>query len=194
MAKRIFKPHTKKAPKVANLRAGKKPDMKLGIAQTQQAAVSITRLPWQVVQAVKAAGSKAFKANGRIDCDLLMDDAAMLPPVEGAAVDFHTEKALDMRANRLLKTQKWEERAKLLRPIEEFKRAVFKNVIACKSKLYQAENTVAVEAGMRLNLTADQVAAIREIVTKHQRLAIKELHAGEFGRVECPECKKEIKS
>jgi hypothetical protein len=77
--------------------------------------------------------------------------------------------------------------------VETVKREIFKNVIGCKMKIYQAEQTIQVEAGMKLSLTPEQQVKLREIIRAHHHRALLELHQGEFGVIECPECHKEIK-
>jgi hypothetical protein len=168
-----------------------KPKIKLGMATTLRAAAAKTGLPMYVIKGAQDKGCKAFKPNGRVDCDDLADFVASMN-VDDSAPDFQLEKALDMRMNRKLKEQKFDERAKVLWPIEVVRQSVMRNVISCKTKLYNAENAIAVESGMRLNLTSDQVSTIVEIVRKNHRTAIKEMHTGELGKVVCPECRKEI--
>lgn len=164
---------------------------KLGIAPSMRAAMSKTKLPMQVLQAAKAAGCSAFKGNQTVNCDELLEFVVTMPQDEEAP-DYYVERAKDIRANRLLKEQKLREREKLVWPIEKIRQAWTRNVIACKTKFAIVENAVAVEAAMRLNLTADQVNAIKEIHAKHNRAAMKELFAGEWGKTECPHCQKEI--
>lgn len=181
MSRRKRKPHTTKKPKP-----------KRRIASTMAAAAAMTKLPMGEIRRAKASGCSAFKANGRIDCDLLVEFVATMPEVDGSEPDYFVERARDIRANRMLKEQKFQERGKLLWPIEKIKRAWARNVIATKTKLTVAENSIAVEAGMRLNLTPDQISAIKEITMKHIRAAQKEMHVGEWGKTECPNCKKGI--
>jgi hypothetical protein len=163
-----------------------------GIATTLQAASSRTGLPMRVVLMAKAAGCPAFTANGRIDCDALLKFVETMPqPEEGP--NFEIERALNMQETRLLKKVKREQLLGMLRPQEEVRRAVFRNVVACKQKLYAAESTISVEIGMRLGLTNEQLAQVKEIAARNIRQAIAELHGGELGKVKCPECRKEIK-
>jgi hypothetical protein len=169
-----------------------KKSIKLGIATTMKAAVSITGLPIEILKTLQANGSKAFKANGRVDCDMALEEASHLPQSPSSA-NYHVEQALKMRADRMLREQLYQERAKELWPRVEVKRVWFRNVIAAKTKIYSAENTIAVEAGMKLGLLPVQIVLLREIIAKHLRPAISELHQGELGKVECPECKKEVK-
>ncbi len=189
---------------VKRTRAGKKPtkaqeqllelldeNRKLGIVNTLVAASSKTGLSIAIIQAAKAAGCSAFTASGRIDCDKLKEFAEKMP-VDPDAVNFYDEKALNVQADRRLKEQKLLERQKLVWPIEKIRAAWTRNVIAAKSKMQAAENSIAVEAALRLNFTADQITVIREIVTKHHRAAQRELYIGEWGRVVCPSCKKEL--
>jgi hypothetical protein len=164
---------------------------KIGIATTLAAAATITGLSATTIQACKAAGCRAFQANGRIDCDALIEFAATLPDT-GDAPDYALERAKKMRADRMLKEQQFKERDKMLWPIEKVRLGWARNVIACKTKMITAENSVSVEAGMRLNLTNQQMTTIKEIHIQHNRAALKELFNGEWGKVECPACKKEI--
>jgi hypothetical protein len=76
----------------------------------------------------------------------------------------------------------------------EIRTSWFKNVISAKTKFKNAEAALCTEAAMRLNLTADQIAVIREIHARLNRQALTELFQGEWGKVECPECKKEFTS
>jgi hypothetical protein len=163
---------------------------KLGIAKTMKAASAITGISLSRVRSAAAHGCKAFRSNGTVDCEALVDFIATMP--DEGPIDIDLEKARLMRANRMLKEQEHDERAKVLWPIEVVRQSVMRNVISCKTKLYNAENAIAVESGMRLNLTSDQVSTIVEIVRKNHRAAIKEMHAGELGKVVCPECRKEI--
>jgi hypothetical protein len=173
------------------------PQEPLGIATTMSAAASRTGLPENKIKLAQKLGCMAFKTGGRIDCDELMEfvetDKKFLEHSE-EKIDYQFEKALDVRANRKLKEQKLRERDKLLIPIETVRRSWFRNVIACKTKLYQLENSVPVEVGMKLGLTNEQVNQVKEILMKHQRLAVREMFVGEFGKCECPQCKQEVKA
>lgn len=171
----------------------KKTHKKPLLAKTLKAAASLSKLPVHVIQNAKNSGCQAFKANGTVEIEELLDWVCENPmPTQEDVPNLFVEKALDMRANRKLKEQRYREREKELRPIGEVRRSTFRNVVACKTKLYAAENTIAVEAGMKLSLTPIAIAMLREIIQKHQRLAIKELNLGDLGKVECPECKKDI--
>jgi hypothetical protein len=162
------------------------------IAATLEAAAAQLKISTTVLKTAKAAGCKAFRANGNVDCDKLLEDLASQPAAKNDAPDYYLERAKDIRANRMLKEQKLREREKLVWPIEKIRQAWTRNVIACKTKLATSENAVAVEAAMRLNFTADQITALKEIHAKHNRAAMKELFAGEWGKVVCPACSKEI--
>lgn len=168
---------------------------KLGYAKNHKAAQVITKLPFYEVKRAVAEGCPAFKPNGTVDCDELVRWVADNPPKDedDGALNIHVERAKDIRANRMLKEQKYAEKAKQLLPKEKVKHCWFRNVISAKTKIYNADNQASVEIGMKLGLQPEQVDLVREILSKHRRLAIKELHQGEFGKVECPECRKEIK-
>jgi hypothetical protein len=128
-----------------------------------------------------------------VDCDILIEDAAKLND-DGKPADYRLEQALEKRASRMLKEQEYRKREGDLRSIQDIRRSWFRNTIAAKTKLYASENTIAVESGMKLGLTPEAIASLREIVRKHLRFAIRELHQGDLGAVICPECKKEIQS
>lgn len=165
---------------------------KIGIAKTLKAAIAMTKLPLNAVQTAKDKGCSAFRANGTVDCDELLDFVLKMPQPTEAVPDYYLERALDIQANRKLKEQKFREREKLVWPIEKIRRDWTRNIIATKTKLTVAENSIATEAGMRLGLNTDQITTLREITMKHIRTAQKELHSGEWGKTECPNCKQEI--
>ena len=164
----------------------------IGLAQNMKAAASRSKLPLAMVQAAKDAGAKAFHPSGRIDCDALIEFVATMPDKPDDAPDYYLERAKDLRAARQLKEQKLREREKLSWPVERVKSAWRRNVVALKTKLAISENAVSVEASMRLNFTSEQVAVLREIHAKHNRAALKEMFVGDWGKVECPHCAKEI--
>jgi hypothetical protein len=168
---------------------------KIGIATTVKAAMAMTHLPIGAIKSAQAAGSKAFKANGRIDCDMLMDDVAQLPAVATTqGVDYFTEKALAMRAERMLRESKLRERERDLLPRAEVERVIRTTIIAAKMKFYQAEDTIPVEAGMKLALTDEQRIKLRQIIHAHHLRALTELFRNELGPIICPLCKGELKN
>ena len=176
----------------------KKPknDSSLGTAKNHKAAAAITKLPPHEIKRAVDSGCGAFRKNGSVDCDALVKWLTENPPqVEtDSTLNIHVERAKDIRANRMLKEQKFQEKSKLLLPVDKVRHCWFRNVISAKMKLYSADNQAAVEIGMKLGLSPAQVDAAREILAKHRRPVVKELHQGEFGKVQCPECKKEIQS
>lgn len=166
----------------------------LGTSKNHKAAASLTKLPPHEIKRAVDAGCPAFKKNGSVDCDVLVKWITDNPPAveTDETLNIHVERAKDIRANRMLKEQKFAEKGKTLLPVELVKRCWFRNVISAKMKFYNADNQAAVEIGMKLGLSTMQVDMMREILAKHRRPVVRELHQGEFGKVECPECKKEI--
>jgi hypothetical protein len=164
------------------------------LAKTLRAAVSLTKLPAHVVQAAKSSGCQAFKPNGTVNCDELLAFVATQPQAQNDVPNYFIERALDLRANRMLKEQKLREREKLLVPIEEVKRDLRSCIIAAKSKFYQAESTIPVEAGMKLALTPNAIAMLRGIIHAHHHRALTELFRNELGPIVCPLCKGEIRN
>lgn len=167
---------------------------KLGAAKTLRAAAGRTGLPPHVIQGAKDAGCPAFRSNGTVDCDELVEFVASQPPstATDSEPDYYVERARDIRANRMLKEQRLAERSKELVPRERLRSAWYRNVISCKTKFYNSETGITTEATMRLGLNAEQMSMLKEIVMKHQRIAIRELNVGEWGTVVCPMCKQDI--
>lgn len=164
----------------------------LGLAKTLKAAVGLTRLPLHIVQKIKDAGCKAFKANGTVDCDALMEAASALPDTpDDEFPDYYVERAKRVRASRLLDEQKLRERDKLLWAIEVIRRGWFRNVITAKKKLYAAEHEISAQCALR-GFNAEQSSLVRDLVAKHNRGIVKELFAGEWGKCVCPNCKVEV--
>lgn len=152
-------------------------------------------LPVLVVQRAKDAGCQAWRENGNITIEELVNFVAENPKLtEGmdGALDPRLQKAWDTFEGRMTKRQKRLERARQLVPVEQLNRALGKNIIACKTKLYATENTAAVEIGMKLGMDRDKTATVKEILMKHIRQAVRELHAGEWGTCLCPHCKTEL--
>lgn len=174
----------------------KKPEIIEGgrIAKNVAGASSITGIPIVVIQAAKDKGCRAFKANGNIDCEELTDFVAENADTSNAdhVIDPRVQKAWQMFESRMSTRQKRLIAGKKLIPIEAVRTDWTRNVVACKMKFYNAENTISVEAGMKLGLRQDQITTLKEIITKHHRPAIKEMHKGEYGQCSCPHCGKEI--
>lgn len=96
---------------------------KRGIATTLKAACAKTGLSMHKVQIAKEAGCDAFKANGRIDCDLLLKFVDSQPQSsDEGEIDFYEERARDLRITRMLKEQTYQERAKQLVSMDEVNR------------------------------------------------------------------------
>ncbi len=165
---------------------------KLGIAVTLQAAAAQTGISSSILKKAKADGCTAFRANGNVVKAELIEYLANNPTADSGQPDYYDERAKDIRANRLLKEQKLREKDKLVWPVEKIRQAWTRNVIAAKTKFVNSESAVAAEASMRLNLTLEQISVLKEIHSRHNRVAMKELFAGDWGKTECPHCKKEI--
>lgn len=164
-------------------------------AKNVAAASALTALPIVVIQRARDMGCQAFEKNGNINCSALLDFVAENPGItEGldSSMDPRTQKTWDLYESRMQKRQKRLIAGKQLLAIDRVRSAWAKNVIGCKTKLYTAENTISVEAGMKFGLTPEQINDLRIIAAKHLRLAIREMFQGEFGKVECVNCKKEI--
>jgi hypothetical protein len=164
------------------------------LAKTLRAAVALTKLPAHVVQAAKSAGCQAFKSNGTVNCEELLAFVATQPEAQKDVPNYFVERALDLRANRLLKEQKLREREKLVVPLEDVKRTWRTMVIAAKTKFYQCESTIPAEAGMKLGLSSEVQATIRTVIHAHHHRALTELFRNDLGPIVCPLCKGEIKN
>ena len=188
----------KKAVIVAKLNAGKSITVseqrfiesekdergKLGTAKNIGAAVSITGLSETLIRLARDKGCQAIRANGNIQCDELIDYIAAKPElrrIAEAIPDYKLEKALDLRESRLLKEQRRLKLAEKLVTAEEVIREWTRYIFAAKNKLRQAESALAAEAGMRLGLSSEQVAVIKEIHRTHSRRILNELHQGKWG-------------
>jgi hypothetical protein len=76
---------------------------KLGVAMNASAAAARTGLSLAQIKAAKAGGCDAFKPNGRINCDELLDWMRLHPDVleMHGQLDKHVEEALRIRVDRL---------------------------------------------------------------------------------------------
>ena len=169
--------------------------MKHGIAKNQKAAASRLGVSPLEIKRALDAGCEAFRTNGSVDCDSVLVWLAANPEKEGEhseALNLHLERAKDIRATRMLKEQKFQEKGKLLWPIEKIRFAWSRMVSATKGKLYGSETAIVAEVAMRMSLTPEQQAIIKATIAAHQRRAIKEMHGGEWGKPVCPHCRMEI--
>lgn len=172
----------------------KKPTKKkLGLAKNQAAAAA--KCGVTVAEVKRAAKSASVvRSNGTVDCDALAQWLKANPkPEQDTATDIENEKLLHIRANREWIESRTAERNGLMVLKETARRAWSRNVLSCKGKLYSAEAQASVEIGIKLGLRPEQTEQVRSIIASHHKPAIKELFQGEFGKVECPLCKGEIK-
>jgi hypothetical protein len=170
----------------------KKSTNKLGTATTLRACMVKTGLPLNAIKSAQAGACVAFKANGRIDCDELIEFIANHPPTDTDAPDYFTERALSMRADRKLKEQKLKEREKLVVPVADVTRVWRTITISAKMKMNSATAELASLLAMRLALSNEQTAIVRELHSKLMRRVQSELHQQKFGPITCPHCEKEI--
>lgn len=152
-------------------------------------------IPEVILKKAKRSGCPAFQSSGRVEI-LEFLRWYFVNEVERDIEHEKTVRAKRIRAEELAKQEavNTANLKKELRPIDDIRRAWFRNVVATKTKLYNAQNTISVEAGLKLTLPLQAIADLREIIRKHIGLAIRELHQGDLGQCVCPECKKEIKA
>jgi hypothetical protein len=164
-------------------------------AETMAAAAGKLGVSLEILQAAKDAGCEAFRAT-RVYLKPLRawiataQNAERIKRADEAAAIIQRRKTAEaeLKEEKVLQTRRESMR------LVEIRTSWFKNVISAKTKFKNAEAALCTEAAMRLNLTADQIAVIREIHARLNRQALTELFQGEWGKVECPECKKEFTS
>ena len=86
-----------------------------------------------------------------------------------------------------------DEAEKKVWPAQAVRFAWTRNVMSYKMKLGAAVDQLSAEAGMRLNLTSEQTATIREIHARLNRQCLVEMSAGDWGALTCKNCHAEIK-
>ena len=87
---------------------------KIGLAVSLKSAACVTGLSYRAVQAAKAAGCRAIKPSGRVNCDALLEWLASHPEIleaSGDKIDRDVEITLRVRADREIR----EHRLALLR-------------------------------------------------------------------------------
>ena len=143
----------------------------------------------------KVTLSQFFDSAGRCDCDALRSHLEANPEDkadEGAALDYNRERALDVRASRMLKEQKLAVRDRQLIPESEVNRAAAVNVLGAKQKFYNNIDANTAVITMKLGLTPEQSAEVRKVLKDSTVSALKDLHRGEFGNPKCPHCAKPV--
>jgi len=166
--------------------AGETPRV-LGMASNFKACAAQTGLPLQAVHAAKDNGCPAWKANGRIDCDVLvawyaehqdiLEKFSKVPNIE-------VEKALLVRARRLDMEQRTAIRGEKLVTVAVIRRDVGKMILSAKGQLTSNVDSIVAGATMKCGLTPEQAADLRQIVHDHTHAALRELARGEWGKEE----------
>lgn len=160
-------------------------------SDTMTAAAGALGVPIQLIQAAKDSGCPAFR-HSRVYHEPLKvwiaENADRIAKAnEEAALERRRKVAeAEWREERVLKSRQQSIR------LTEVNRWWYRNVTAAKMKLKIAEAALSAEVAMRLNLTPEQAGMIREIHARLNRQAMLELFEGNWGKVACPECKKEI--
>lgn len=114
----------------------KKPKRRL--AATMQSAVSITGLSLEVVRNSKKAGCDAFKVNGNVDCDRLIEwltEHKGILETSGDSPSFELERALKTRAERKLKEHDLELKQRNSIPTTEVRSVLVRSLFAFKKRL-----------------------------------------------------------
>ncbi len=167
----------------------------LGRANNISAAAARTGLPERVVKAAKESGCPAWRPNNTIECDELMAWVAANPDFleqQGERPDKELEDALLTRAKRQLAETKLDEQKRILVPAENVKRAVGKQILAAKQKLYSAKGSIVSAAAMKLGLNEESCLLLSNVIHEHHVAVLKEMNKGEWGNPVCPHCEKPI--
>jgi hypothetical protein len=167
---------------------------KLGTAPTIASAAARCGMPAELLQHCKALGWQCFKANGRVDCDALLERLGEHQEVLeqfGVNVSEKLEKALWLRAKREREQHALALERGEVWPIDDVKRSNTTFIFAMKARLMQAAHNLGIAATVDLGLTDPEKQRIfREIITNEHTEVLRHLHSGKWFNSPCPNCGK----
>lgn len=152
---------------------------KLGVAVSLSAAAALLGISRAAVQAAKAAGCRAIRQNGRVDCDDLwtwLDEHPEILESAGDKVDRSIEITLKIRAERLLREHQLAVQRSEYVPAEQVERDTVDLIATAKSVLLSGPASLAPQ------VVGVSIPEAELILREWLHTALSKLHADPLGR------------
>jgi len=160
---------------------------KLGFAPNKQAAAARCELTYGIVDAAQKAGCAAFRANGNVQCDELLDWIAENGTDDQESPDYHVERAKKTRAERMIKELALEEARKKLIAEESIRTVITRHVSVAKSRFLLLGASIAPRAQLKLGLTKEQADWLQEQIENECKAVAETLASTQWSDAQEPE-------